>query len=185
MRHHLEFSGNIPNDQLKTEAEYSKLNAYAYEPYGNYLFYRLIKKVPNLSLDMPDYFIDIGCGKGKQCIYANKYFHFKKIIGIDFSPELIAIARKNSEKLGLNNFQFIHADASNWIIGNKKSIIFLYNPFNEIILEKFLKNNMTNFIRNKSYICYANDVHRSILLKLKFDLIYRDNYSSIYQMQSN
>ena len=44
MRHHLEYSGNIPNDQLKTEAEYSKLNAYAYEPYGNYLFYRLIKK---------------------------------------------------------------------------------------------------------------------------------------------
>jgi len=178
----LEFSGNIPSDKLRTEAEYSKRNAYAYEPYSNYLFYELLIKFSELNLNMPDYFIDIGCGKGKQCIYALKYFHFKKAIGIDFSPDLIAIAKNNSEKLELKNVDFLHADASNWYIGNEKSIVFLYNPFNEIILEKFLVNNISHFIRNKSYVCYANDVHRSVLLKLKFNTIYRGSYESIYQI---
>lgn len=133
-----------------------------------------------------DNFIDIGSGKGKACIYAAKNFKFNEVVGIDFSRELIDIANSNLKKLGPRhqNIQFIHADATEWKIPDGKNLVFLYNPFNEKIMEKFINNNMDHFLRNGSAIAYVSDWKSDVLVKAGFKTVFRGQEfrSSIYKM---
>ena len=178
----LDFEGYIPCTDLTVDSQLSKVNGTAYQAYGSYYFFILI----NFALMMnakPKYFIDIGCGKGKQCIYAKKYFDFNSIIGIDFSKELIDIANNNLSSLNFKNIRFYLADAIKWRLPDDYCMVFLYNPFSEIILEKFILNNLDNFIKHGSVICYANDMHRNILINSGFQIIYRDHqHNSLYRL---
>ena len=61
--------------------------------------------------------------------------------------------------------------------------IFLYNPFNEVILEKFILHNINHFKKHGSIVCYANDMYRKILINSGFEIIYRDHEcNSIYKL---
>jgi len=124
-------------------------------------------------------FIDIGCGKGKQCIYARKYYKFAKSYGIDFSSTLVEIANNNLTKVGYKNIEFICADAAEWKILDGDSVVFLFNPFNNVILEKFLLNNIDHFKSYNSVIAYANDIHIDLMQELGFEIIYRFHRNSL------
>lgn len=58
-----------------------------------------------------DTVIDLGSGAGNDCFIARaETGPFGKVIGIDFTPEMIAKARENAEKLGFNNVEFRTGD---------------------------------------------------------------------------
>jgi SAM-dependent methyltransferase len=127
-----------------------------------------------------EYFIDVGCGKGKPCFYAKIKFPHAKIIGIDFSNLLIEIANSNKLKVFPNdNITFINLDATEYKIPQATNLIFLFNPFDNIILEKFIRNNYDNFHTKKSIIAYANDIHKNTLTKMGFDTIFRNQSRKI------
>jgi SAM-dependent methyltransferase len=55
--------------------------------------------------------IDLGSGAGNDCFVARAETGPEgKVIGIDFTPEMIAKARANAEKLGFNNVEFRMGD---------------------------------------------------------------------------
>ena len=81
-------------------------------------------------------FIDIGCGMGKACFYAYKKYRFKFIMGIDLFPMLIETAKKN---LSASNVSFRCEDAQFFKIPCGNSLIFLFNPFDEVIFNTFIK----------------------------------------------
>jgi SAM-dependent methyltransferase len=116
-------------------------------------------------------FIDIGCGMGKPSFYAHTKYPFKCIIGIDLSPTLINRAKKN---LSASNVFFNCEDAQFFKIPSGNSLIFLFNPFDEVIFHKFIKNNRDHFIANESFIAYAQDNHRHLLIENGFKCIYRN-----------
>jgi SAM-dependent methyltransferase len=64
-----------------------------YQPMRHGPLYRLLKQI---SFPTDGNFIDVGCGKGKAVLMAMEY-GFKHVIGIDFSPELCELARRNVE----------------------------------------------------------------------------------------
>jgi ubiquinone/menaquinone biosynthesis C-methylase UbiE len=58
-----------------------------------------------------DVVIDLGSGAGNDAFIARKESgEAGKVIGIDFTPAMIEIARKNAEKLGYNNVEFRQGD---------------------------------------------------------------------------
>ena len=58
-----------------------------------------------------DTVIDLGSGAGNDCFVArSEAGESGKIIGIDFTPAMIAKARANAEKLGFNNVEFRQGD---------------------------------------------------------------------------
>jgi SAM-dependent methyltransferase len=181
-KYSLDFDGLIPCSQLIVESGFSQINGGAYLAYGSHYFKSLLRQAISME-KKPKYFIDVGCGKGKQCIYAKKYFNFYKTIGIDFSKELIDIAKKNLSNLNYKNIDFIVADAIEWKLPDEYCFVFLYNPFNEVILEKFILNNINHFKNHGTIICYANDLYRKILINSGFEIIYRDHdHNSIYKL---
>src|SRR5689334_23334061 len=58
-----------------------------------------------------DVVVDLGSGAGNDCFIARaETGETGKVIGIDFTPAMIAKARENAEKLGFNNVEFRQGD---------------------------------------------------------------------------
>ena len=72
-----------------------------------------------------DTVIDLGSGAGNDAFVARRVTGEKgKVIGIDFTEPMIARARENAEKLGLNNVEFRQGDIENMpVTANKADVI--------------------------------------------------------------
>ena len=72
-----------------------------------------------------DTVIDLGSGAGNDAFVARRLTGEKgKVIGIDFTEPMIARARENAEKLGLNNVEFRQGDIENMpVTANKADVI--------------------------------------------------------------
>lgn len=58
-----------------------------------------------------DTVLDLGSGAGNDCFVARaETGESGKVIGVDFTPAMIALARRNAEKLGFNNVEFRQGD---------------------------------------------------------------------------
>jgi 16S rRNA G966 N2-methylase RsmD len=176
------FSGNISANDLVT-SYVTKKNAVEYRPVFIGTLRQLFSEVGKLDSKYHN-FIDIGSGKGKACFYALMKQSFKQVTGVEFSKELVDIAIKNQNIIGASNVNFLNMDASTYLLPDESSLIFLFNPFDQIVLEKFLKNNMDHFAVQNSVVAYANDVHRNVLAKMGFETIFRNQTRkiSIYRM---
>lgn len=173
-RYALDFDGFIPREELVTESADSLPNSNNYRPYTSFHLKPLIREALHTGIQFEN-FVDVGCGKGQPCILAKKYFRFAKIYGIDFSGPLIDVAKQNLAKTSYKDVFFLVADATNWKLPAGNSLVLLNNPFNEIILEKFLVSNLEHFVRYRSLIAYGNDFFRSTMCRLGFEIIFRSN----------
>ncbi len=125
------------------------------------------------------HFVDVGCGKGRACFFAARYF--PKITGIDFSPTLIETAKTN-----LRNFtgdrqkiEFLVRNAASFHLPDERCVLFLYNPFDEVVLGKFLRLNYRHFSRYHSIIIYVNDVCSELLLSAGFLRSYKFKHRAV------
>lgn len=58
-----------------------------------------------------DTVVDLGSGAGNDCFVARKLTgESGQVIGVDFSPSMIAKARENVQKLGFTNIEFVQGD---------------------------------------------------------------------------
>lgn len=121
-------------------------------------FERLIEKpLPK------DLFVDFGSGKGAAVIHAKK-LGFKKSIGVEFAKELHECAVKNIEALGLTDVESLYEDATNYKLPNDISLIYFFNPFDEVVMQKVMQNIMSqkSEFKNDVYIIYGNASCRTI-----------------------
>ncbi|RDK07022.1 class I SAM-dependent methyltransferase [Cupriavidus lacunae] len=124
-----------------------------------------------------DNFIDLGSGKGKACFYAHTRRPFGKIVGVELSDKLNAIANGNLEKFrsgSASNISFTNADATEFELPDASNLIFMFNPFDDVILRKFVSRNLEHFRKGRSMIAYANDVHRATLEDFGFTAVFRN-----------
>lgn len=82
-------------------------------------------------------FIDLGCGKGRALIVAS-HLGFKKVLGVEFAPELAEIARKNLAQLGLSHALVVQGDVADFSFPNSDLIIYLFNPFSGEVLRQVI-----------------------------------------------
>ena len=172
-RYSLDFGGFIPREQLATSAKDSLAHSNNYRPYSNHLLKALLKQALSSGIQFQN-FVDIGCGKGLPCLFARKYFGFAKIYGIDFSEPLIEAAKGNVAKLHWQDVSFVVADAAHWQAPAGNTLFFMFNPFDAVIMERFLTLNIDHFKRHRSLIAYATDDCRDTMLALGFEIVFRD-----------
>lgn len=123
-------------------------------------------------------FIDIGCGKGKVSIIWNEIANDQKIsldiYGIDYSKLLVDIAKKNHLKLFGNEGQFFCEDITSINfkkIKKNKLLIYLYNPFDEVLFKKLLDKLKYFFV----CIIYVYPIYEKVLIKYNYNLAYKCN----------
>jgi hypothetical protein len=91
-------------------------------------------------------FIDLGSGKGRVVLMASE-FPFRKIIGVEFSPELDAAARRNVEAYRsgtqrCRNIALSCMDFTKFQFPVEPLIVFLYNPARERVIRTVAQNLM-------------------------------------------
>lgn len=171
-RYSLDFGGFIPREELSTSATDSLAHSNNYRPYSNHLLRALIKEALSTGIQFQN-FVDIGCGKGLPCVFARKYFRFGKIYGIDFSEPLIDAAKRNVARLQWEDVSFVVADAAQWKAPEGNTLFFMFNPFDAVILERFLRLNIDHFTRHRSLIAYGYDECLETMLALGFEIVFR------------
>lgn len=126
--------------------------------------------IENLPIQPEEFvYVDIGSGKGRTLLVASEY-PFRRIIGVEFSPELNAVAVENIRKFGsprrrCDDVSSVCADAANWEFPAENTMFFLYNPFGEDVLRRVLANLKASLIRNdrEIYIIYNHPIFAHLL----------------------
>ena len=124
-------------------------------------------------------FLDVGSGTGKAMYIALKSKKFEKVIGVELERKLYMKSRLILQNVNSKKKFFLHYEnAEYFVVPNEPTIIFLFNPFNEIILNRFISKNLNRIRITKSAIVYVNDVHSNLLLDLGLNLCFK-NYSRL------
>lgn len=103
------------------------------------------------------HFIDAGCGKGIVSLYVREKFPFASVAGFDFVPEFIEAANRNHRLSTIHGaIDFFSGDAADWLLEDKRWLVFLYNPFGKEILDQFIRNNYKLLNKHQSVVAYGN-----------------------------
>jgi SAM-dependent methyltransferase len=176
-RYSLELEGIVSNKMLVTGYKKSLPHATAYQAVWCRNLRELFFEAKKTGYNFQN-FIDIGSGKGKACFYAQTRKEFDNITGIEFSKPLVDISNIN-KKNQFRSVTFIHKDALDFKLPDQSSFVFMFNPFDSVILEKFILNNIHNLKSQNSVIAYANDIERISLTKFGFETIFRNQTRKI------
>lgn len=117
-------------------------------------------------------FVDVGAGKGKACIYASQ--HFAKVIGVEYSAGLLREATANCIRSGRRNITLLLADACEYDLPAHACLVFLFNPFDAVVLRQFVRRNLERLHAHGSIIAYANDMQHDTLAQLGLQCLFRD-----------
>lgn len=112
-----------------------------YEATDYATLFRLLGRMP--WQEGRELFIDFGCGKGRVLLVAAMQ-PVRRVIGIELSPALSAIARRNilraQRRLRCRDVEVITCSAEAYVIPPAPLTIFFWNPFAGEILERVLEN---------------------------------------------
>lgn len=130
-------------------------------------------------IDISNYhhFIDLGCGKGRTlCVAAN--YGCKKVSGVELSKKLCDAAVENlihtSKKLPSLLYDIKNNDAFYYPIPTDTDCIFLFNPFDEIIMSGVVQHIIQSIClqsRNITVI-YVNPLYKHLFISEGFKEIY-------------
>ncbi len=140
--------------------------------------YLLLKEVfTELPANQRSHFLDIGCGKGRAlCVAAHN--GFGKVSGIDFSRNFCTESEKNllltKRKFPSLIFSTITKDAAKVEIQTDVDCIFLFNPFDEIIMKRVIKNIQHSFSKKPRtiHIIYLNPLYKKEFTAIGFKEIF-------------
>lgn len=137
-----------------------------YQPAG----WRTLQRVlPRGSVGPNDVFLDLGSGMGRMVLRAAQ-MPFSKVIGVELSPELHAVAENNlavaRPKLRCTDVEFFNCDATSYEIPDDMTVLFLYNPFNGEIFEAAIQNVIDSYARSprRIRILYSNPTEHDRLM---------------------
>jgi 16S rRNA G966 N2-methylase RsmD len=163
------------DDLKKLEKEGTDIShATIYMPVSYYLLSKSFRHYPFKN---KNHFVDIGSGKGRSlCVAANK--GFKKVTGVDFSAELSNKAIQNLERtkeaIPFLTYTVVNENAAYFKIPSDADCIFLFNPFDEVIMKQVVDNigeSLQEFPR-KMAVVYANPLYKKIFIEIGFKEIY-------------
>ena len=141
--------------------------------------YFVLEKLMNFikQFENKEGFLDLGCGKGRALAVA-AHFGFNPVIGLDFHPKLSTEAAQLTgtlkEEFPKTSFKVINNDAFYFEIPGNISTIFLFNPFDEVIMSGVIGNILKSqqITPRVIRVLYANPVHKELFIEEGFREIY-------------
>jgi SAM-dependent methyltransferase len=157
--------GNVKLNMLDIRSD-NKEKGVDYEPTRIRPFKKMLRVV-----EFPEgaVFVDFGCGKGRALLAACDH-GFRRIVGVEFSAELCGIARKNlalyMDKRGITaDTAVVHSDVVDYRVRDDENVFYMFNPFNEDVLDKVMHNICDSLDRTSRdiRIIYHNPINRHVI----------------------
>jgi predicted RNA methylase len=138
-----------------------------YTPIGYASLYQALRRIPLAPAEVS--FVDFGAGKGRAVVVAGT-FPFRKVIGVELSPQLVELARVNVRRMRhrqAGSVDVVLADATRFAIPNDVNVIYFFNPFLGTVLRQVISNILASYeARPRTmYIVYFNTIHFERLRK--------------------
>lgn len=119
-------------------------------------------------------FVDLGCGKGRVLLLASEQ-GFRRVIGVELSPDLLDVARKNVRQLqktdpdAARSITLVLADAADYMFPDEPTVLYLYNPFGETTMRTVLGALVGSLHTSPRPLCviYYNPVLRFLFDELE------------------
>lgn len=110
----------------------------------------LAKLLGKLQLPTTGSFVDLGCGKGRVLLIASQ-LGFRRVIGIEFCTRLCRQARENVHRFRARHpncsvIDVIESDVALYEFAGDESVLFIYNPFDEVVMKQMM-DNIRNSVR--------------------------------------
>jgi len=123
---------------------------------------RLRGMLASLPLRHEDFvFVDFGSGKGRALLIASE-FPFRRIVGVEFSPQLHTIAEKNIARYAsptqeCRRIQSVCVDFTRFPIPAEPAVFYLFDPCDETLLAQVLKKVENSLLESprEIFIIYA------------------------------
>ncbi|WP_051360683.1 class I SAM-dependent methyltransferase [Desulfuromonas sp. TF] len=126
--------GQIDLKDDHTEAISERTHYYADS--GGLAFDRIMS---HFAIGSEDAIVDFGCGKGGILISLAKY-PFAKIAGVEISPELVEIAKKNIRKLKIDRVEISCCDAADFQDLDDFNYFYFFDPFPCVVMKDVIRN---------------------------------------------
>ncbi len=85
------------------------------------------------GLGSDDVLVDFGSGKGRVVYIAARHYPLRRVVGVEISPELSAVARRNVERhrhvLRCPDVELVTADVLHYPIPDDLTVAYFFNPF--------------------------------------------------------
>lgn len=142
-----------------------------YQPTDPALFQEMMNHLRQLGITFSEFtFLDLGSGKGRALLMAADY-PFQRIAGVELLPSLHRIAQENlqgykSESQQCFVLESFCADAVSFSLPEAPLVIYVFNPFPEPGLRRFLKNLECSLREHprRAYLLYHNPQLEHVLL---------------------
>ena len=146
-KHGTDTCGVIPLSELKLEK--SAKGSFWYEASSPAIFRQLMAA---LAIPFGDFeFVDYGSGKGRVLMLAAEH-GFRKVTGLEFSPELVEVARRNADIFNRGRakpvvIELLHMDAADYVLPDVPLVLFFFCPFKGDLLDRVLANITASYAR--------------------------------------
>ena len=180
----------MPVEMMSNAPASLKQHAVHYEASAMPKLYRALKVIKSQLGDMTSAYslIDFGSGKGLVTMIASG-IPFKRIYGVEMTPELHAIAERNVQKYLAKNPQAVRIDlycmdALAFELPLDNLVTYLYNPFGAPLMEQMVRKLRDNTdLQRDILVVYLNPVHREIFdCDSRFTTLYDDGALCVYRL---
>jgi SAM-dependent methyltransferase len=128
--------------------------------------------IRDLQLDYAEFvFVDFGSGKGRVILVASE-FPFKRIVGVEFSPELHEIAVRNIASYSNPGqrsaaIESVCVDAADYELPDEPLVLYFYNPFLEPLMRTVLLRIAASLRASprEAYLVFTGDVAMAPLIE--------------------
>ena len=159
--HGTEFSGIDMSDEKEGRFSYFPSSVFSFPFLKRYIQRRL-------QCGRGHSVLDIGCGKGLVLHFFSQ-FCFDRVSGIEYDKKLSRLAGRNLRKVS-GTARVYEADAVSFPLYRDYDVFYLYNPFNERVLEKCLDRILSTLesAPRTLTVFYCNPVYGEVLKKKGF-----------------
>ena len=117
----------MPFEQLSATIGYTKADVESV-PEGSNMGLGCGNPIALASLKPGETVVDLGSGGGFDCfLAAKKVGETGRVIGVDMTPEMVSKARKNAEKMRMDNVEFRLGEIENLPVGDNCADIIISN----------------------------------------------------------
>jgi SAM-dependent methyltransferase len=181
-RHGVDTAGIVPLHALAIDSPNTELGV-RYQASAPERFRALLG-----SIEIPGgaTFVDVGTGKGRPLLLASEW-PFRRIVGVEFSPELCAVAERNaarfrSDAQRCRDIEVVCADATTWELPDEPLVVYLYNPFEPPLMREVLGGIRRSVERSprELLLILVNVGDRSLALEAGFRLLHAHEFGDVY-----
>lgn len=119
-------------------------------------------------------FIDLGSGKGRAILLASE-LPFKRIVGVEFSQDLVRISENNVRRWPDQSKRCRHIDlkcmdAGEYSFPRDPFVLYMYNPFGRPIMERVVDNVIAEFRKHprRIVVLYFTPKHSDLWEGVRF-----------------